>query len=102
MFHTEVSSKKEKQETMTNITKHDTEKEGESNHIESGWIDFFVARSTIGDNDLVESELEFIQLKVSWWGYFVICHLSDLYNTTINLIKYLILYWLWELWRNPK
>lgn len=45
---------------MHNITKHDSEKEGECNNGEQCWVNFLVLRNTISIDDFLE-----------WPGYFI-------------------------------
>jgi len=50
---------------MTDITKHDSEEEGEGNDSKDTWVNFFVHWDTISVNDLLESGGEFIHLQIS-------------------------------------
>lgn len=49
---------------MSNISKHYTEKEGESNDGKNGWVHFFVHWDTVGVNDFLESEGKLVHFQV--------------------------------------
>jgi hypothetical protein len=52
---------------VSNITKHYSEQEWESNHGKYCGVNFFVHRDTIGVNDFLEDIRELICLDVSRW-----------------------------------
>jgi hypothetical protein len=51
---------------MEDITKHNTEEEGEGNDSKDGRIDFLILRNTIGIDYFLERPCEGISLYVSW------------------------------------
>jgi len=57
---------------MSNITKHDTEQEWESNNSKDCWVYFLIHWDTIGVNDLLESISELIRFDISRWGNWMI------------------------------
>lgn len=52
---------------MTNVSKHNTEKKGESYHIENCRVNFFIIWCTISHYNLVEWPHKFVHLKVCGW-----------------------------------
>jgi len=51
---------------MTNITKHNTEKERERHACKNGWVYFFVRWNTIGVDNFLESPCKFIVSEQTW------------------------------------
>jgi hypothetical protein len=54
------NSHKQQNKSMPNISKHNTEEEGEGDTGETGWIHFLVIWHTIGINNLLENGCELI------------------------------------------
>ena len=54
---------------MTNITKHDSEQEGEDGNGKESRVDLLVSWNTVSVNDLLEGSSEVISFEVSWWFF---------------------------------
>lgn len=54
MEHDHDNTEEQQEGTVTVITEHDSEQEGEGNHRESRWVSFLVCRHTISVSDLLE------------------------------------------------
>ena len=54
---------------MTNITKHDSEQEGEDGNGKEGRINLLVSWNTVSVNNLLEGSSEVISFEVSWWFF---------------------------------
>jgi hypothetical protein len=52
---------------VSHITKHDSEKERESNTSKNSWVDFLVHGDTISVHNFLESPCELIGLDVGGW-----------------------------------
>lgn len=64
---------------MTDITEHDTEKEGENGNGEESRVYFLVSWHTVSVNDLLEWSSEGVHLEVSWW-LLIRLRLTDSHN----------------------
>jgi hypothetical protein len=62
----QVQSKKQHQQTVTRITKHDSEQEGESNESEKTRIDLTVSSNAIGIDDTLETFCELVSAMEGW------------------------------------
>ena len=51
---------------MHDVSKHHTEEEGEGDHGEYGWVDFFVAGDSVRVNDLLEYGHKVVVVKLGW------------------------------------
>lgn len=67
---TKVESNQKHKETMTNITKHHSEKERERDDSEKTRIDFAITSNTIGINDTLETCSEFVGAMIGGAGLF--------------------------------
>ena len=71
---------------MANITKHDTEKEGEGHHCENSRIDFLIVGYTIGINDLLEDPSNIISAEQRRWLDAMIMNNLELRNLDISVL----------------
>lgn len=62
----QVDSKSEENGAMSNISEHNSEKEGESDNSKESWVGFLISRHTIGFDNLLGRWSETITSKASW------------------------------------
>ena len=65
-WETKVNTKYEEESSMQDIAEHHSEKEGERDDGEVGWVHFLICRNSVGVNDLLEGEREFIWVNQGW------------------------------------